>query len=70
MKTITLQQVVPGRNSQLNVLVGGVKQFVAAKTQGPGVWFVYPEDSHESIGMAGSKAEIKRLVDEFLQTVL
>lgn len=63
---ITIQQVVPGRNAQLSILVDGGKKFSAAKTQGPGTWFVYPEGSSESIGMASNRKELKAIVLSYL----
>lgn len=65
---ITLEQDQPRSWTRINVLVGGVTQYVAVQTVGPGVWQVFKVGQAVSIGCASSKTEIKQIVKKQLNS--
>ena len=64
---ISFEQRTPGSWDGMNVMVDGIKKFDAVKTQGPGVWFVYPVDGYKSIAHGSSKSELKALILAYLE---
>lgn len=62
---ITFAQSTPGSWSRIDILVNGVKQFVAAKTVGPDFWSIFDLED-ENIGSGSNKSEIKSAVLDYL----